>query len=136
VIASWIVPRPAAKAAPTSGSTGTRICMARVPEAVTATISQNGAGPRRDLTGVVSQPRRSAIVSAIRCRLAAVAGTAPKRARSTLRKARQVAERHRERHRLRAVGSAGNEFAGMQQAVCQGRGRASCSNRPILDRES
>jgi hypothetical protein len=45
VTASCIVLRESPKSAAASGNTGTRMCIARVPAAVTATRTQNGARP-------------------------------------------------------------------------------------------
>jgi hypothetical protein len=59
VTASCIVPRETPKSAAASGrtGTGTRMCIARVPVAVTATSTQNGARPPRVRAGILSLPK-------------------------------------------------------------------------------
>jgi hypothetical protein len=67
VISSCIVPRDTRESAAASGNTGTRMCIARVPVAVTATRIQNGARPLRARTGVLSQLRYPTRATLIRC---------------------------------------------------------------------
>ena len=55
MIASWTFPGETARSLAASGKTGTRMCIARVPEAVTATSNQNGGRLRLLSTGIVNQ---------------------------------------------------------------------------------
>ena len=55
-----------------SGNTGMRMCIAKVPVAVTAASSQNGARRRFDSSGVVSQSNQPA-ASTLRLRLSTAA---------------------------------------------------------------
>jgi len=61
-----------------SGNTGMRMCIAKVPVAVTAASSQNGARRRFDSSGVVSQSNQPA-ASTLRLRLSTAAEAEPLR---------------------------------------------------------
>jgi hypothetical protein len=98
VIVCWIACRDTPKSAAASGNTGIRMCIAKVPPAVRATSNQNGAGPRFDNSGAVSQPSQPT-ASIQRLSLPTATGAEVLREYSTRCKACRV----KSRQSLRAV---------------------------------